>query len=81
MADQQQREPRAVFCSDEQLQDVRLDRDVERGGRLVGDQQRGVVGKRHRDHHALPLAAGKLVRISIEPMLGVREAGLRKQRR
>ncbi len=29
----------------EQLQDLRLHRDVERGGRLVGDQQVGLVGR------------------------------------
>ena len=54
----------------QQLQDLRLDGDVERGGRLVGDQQVGLVGERHGDHHALPLAAGKLVRIGAEPLLG-----------
>ena len=33
--------PRAAFSSREQRQDLRLDRHVERGGRLVGDQQCG----------------------------------------
>ena len=46
-----------------QVEDLRLDRHVERGGRLVGDQQLRVAGQRHRDHHALPHAAGQLVRI------------------
>ena len=47
----------------EQLEHPRLGGHVERGGRLVGDQQRGVVGERHRDHHSLALAAGHLVRV------------------
>ncbi len=45
------------------LQDLGLHRDVERGGRLVGDEQVGAAHHRHRDHHALAHAAGKLVRI------------------
>jgi hypothetical protein len=45
---------------DAQLQDLRLRRDVERGGRLVGDQQRRLQGEGHGDHHALPLAAREL---------------------
>ena len=46
----------------QQLEDLRLDGDVERGGGLVGDQQVGLVGERHGDHDALALAAGELVR-------------------
>ncbi len=46
----------------EQRQDLRLDGDVERRRRLVGDQQLRLVGERHRDHHALAHAAGELVR-------------------
>ena len=45
------------------LEDLRLHGDVERRGRLVGDQHLGIVGDRHRDHHALAHAAGELVRV------------------
>ena len=34
-----------------------------RGGGLVGNEQVGLAGERHRDHDALPHAAGELVRI------------------
>ena len=61
------------------LQDLRLHRDVERGGRLVGDQQIGLVGERHRDHHALALAARQLVRIAREPACGIGDADLGQQ--
>ena len=66
MGDEQQAhaEPRADIG--EQRQDLRLHGDVERRGRLVRDQQIGLVGERHRDHHALPLAAGQLVRIACQ---------------
>ena len=47
----------------EQLEDLGLDRDVERGRRLVGDQQLRLARERHRDHHALAHAARQLVRV------------------
>ncbi len=51
-------------CSErQQLEDLGLDRDVERGRRLVGDQQIRLARERHRDHHALPHAARELVRV------------------
>ena len=52
-----------------QVEDPRLDRDVERRRRLVGDQHLRVAGERDRDHHALAHAAGELVRILVEPPL------------
>ena len=39
----------------QQVEHLRLDGHVERGRRLVGDQQLRPAGERHRDHHALPL--------------------------
>ncbi|MEI9889136.1 MAG: hypothetical protein WDN08_22050 [Rhizomicrobium sp.] len=56
------------------LQDLRLHRDVERGGRLVGDQEVGTAHRRHRDHDALAHAAGELVRILLHPALGLGDA-------
>ena len=43
---------------------------------LVGDQEIGLVGERDGDHHALALAARKLVRIGAEALLGLRQADL-----
>ena len=57
----------------QQLEDLRLDGDVERGGRLVGDQQVGLVGERHGDHDALALAARELMRKGLQALLGHRE--------
>ena len=53
----------------DQLEDLRLDGDVECRRRLVGDQDVGVVDERHRDHRALAHAARKLVRIVARPLL------------
>ena len=47
----------------QQVENARRDRDVEAGGRLVGDQQLRRGGERHGDHHALAHAAGELVRV------------------
>jgi hypothetical protein len=63
----------------EQRQDLRLHRDVERGGRLVRDQKIRLVGERHRDHDALALAAGQLMRIALQPGFGIGNADLRQQ--
>ena len=63
----------------QELQDLGLHRDVERRGRLVGDQEVGFVGERHGDHDALALAAGELVRIGAEPLLRVANADFGQQ--
>jgi hypothetical protein len=55
-----------VLQQADQLQDLRLDRHVQRRGRLVGDQERRLPRQRHRDHHSLAHAARELVRITVE---------------
>ena len=57
-----------------QVEDLGLDRDVEGGRRLVGDQQLGLGGERHGDHHPLRLAAGELVRVGLGAPFGVGDA-------
>ena len=49
-----------------EVEDLGLHRDVERRGRLVGDQQPRVARDRLGDHRALTLAAGELVRVRVE---------------
>ena len=68
--------PSRFWMSCKQREDLRLHGDVERRGRLVGDQQIGLVGERHGDHDALALAAGKLMRIALEPALRIGNADL-----
>ena len=50
-----------------QFEDLRLDRHVERGRRLVGDDQLRVAGDRDRDHDPLAHPARQLVRVLLEP--------------
>ena len=49
----------------EQVHDLRLDRDVERGDGLVGDDQPRIQRERAGDADALALAARELVRIAV----------------
>ena len=71
VGDEDDRHAELLLQFGKQLQDLRLDGHVERGGRLVGDQDVGIVGERHGDHDALALAAGHFVRIGFQPPLRV----------
>ena len=57
--------PKPLLQLDEHVDDLRLDRHVERRHRLVADQQRRLERERARDADALALAAGELVRIAL----------------
>ena len=51
---------------EQQVDDLRLNRDVERGDRLVGDDEGRVERQRARQADALALPAAELVRIAFE---------------
>ena len=67
VGDEQDREPELVLQLDDLAEDVALHHDVERGRRLVHDDDLGVDRQRHRDHHPLAHAAGQLVRVAAQP--------------
>ena len=79
VGDEQDREVEPLLELHDLRQDVPLHHHVERGGRLVHDDDLGVGGQRHGDHHPLPHAAGQLVRVGAEPV--ARDADQVKQRR
>ena len=60
--DEQHRQAEPVLQVEQQVDDLRLHRDVERRDRLVGDDQRRIERQRARDADALALAAGERVR-------------------
>ena len=62
--------PRSSIQLLEDAHDLGLDRDVERGGRLVRDQKLGLDREAHRDHRALAHPAGELVWVGIDPLGG-----------
>ena len=68
--DQDDRRVRLPLSRLQHLDDLRLDRHVERRRRLVGDEDARVVRDRHRDHRALAHAAGELVRVLVDAPLG-----------
>ncbi len=55
----------------EELDHLRLHRDVEGRGGLVGDHRRGLRCERHGDEHALTLNDREFVRVRRERALGV----------
>ena len=62
MRDEEVGEAVLALQVDQQIDHLGLDRDVERGDRLVADDQARSERKRARDADALALAAGKLMR-------------------
>ena len=74
VGDQDDRRVELALQVGQQIQDLCLHRHVERGGRLVGDDQVRIVDQRHRDHRALPHAAGELVRILVDAPVRLRDA-------
>ncbi len=67
VGDQQQRQAKLALQRLQQSQDLRLHRDVQSGGRLVGDQQLRLAHQRGGDHHPLAQSTGKLVRVLPQP--------------
>ena len=65
VGDEQAAEAPVALEVGEEVEHGRLDRDVERRGRLVGDEQVGVAGQGPGDRDALALAAGQLVRVPV----------------
>ena len=57
-----------------ELDDLSLNRHVERRGGLVGDEDVGVARQGHGDHDALAHAARELVRVVLDALLGVGDA-------
>ena len=68
--DQKDRHVQPLLQIAQQLENLRLRRHVECGGRLVGDQELGAAAQCNGDHHALPHAAGEFVRIGAHDLAG-----------
>jgi hypothetical protein len=74
VGDHDHRHPQLLLEPLDDLEDLRLDGHVERGGGLVGDQQARLVDQRHGDHRPLAHAAGELVRVVVQPPARVGDA-------
>ena len=64
VGDQQHGHIEFVLQVDHQPQDLRLNRHVESGRRLIRDEQRRTADQRHRDHCPLAQSAGQLKRVA-----------------
>ena len=80
MGDQHHRHAGLVAQRGDQREHLRLHRHVERGGRLVREQQARPAGQRQRDRDALRHAAGDLVRIGTQLPLRLGQADAAEQR-
>ncbi len=74
VSDHQDRHAELLLELAHEVQNLRLDRDVEGGRGLVGDQQGRAADQRHRQHGALPQAARQFERIHLVGALRVLEA-------
>ena len=75
-----QRQGEALLQVLQQVDHLRLDRDVQRRDRLVADDQLGRTGERAGDADALALAARELVRIAVR-VVGPQADGLQQVER
>ena len=69
--DEEHRQSKFVAKVVQQIEDLLLYRHIERGGRLVGNQQLRTIDDGHRNHDALPHASRELMRIAAGALLGV----------
>jgi hypothetical protein len=76
VADQQKRETSLLPKAIEQLENLGGDRRVERGRRLVRDENRWVRRQRHGEKGPLPQPPGKAVRILVHSASGIGEPDL-----
>ena len=63
----------------QQRDDLRLQGDVERGRRLVGNEDVGMAGQAHGDQGALAHAPAELVGVGVDELLGVGHAHPRQK--
>src|SRR5690606_23346341 len=70
VGDEKDGEPKIALQLPHQVEDLRLDRDVQGGGGLVRHQELGAGGQRPGDGDPLPLPAAELVRVAVRIVPG-----------
>ena len=79
--DEQQRHVEVAAKFGDERENFRLDRDVERGRRLIREQEPRPRHERERERHALAHAAGEFMRKLRKPSPGVRQVHAPSMRR
>ena len=67
MGDHHDRGVQGLFQCPHQIQDLRLDRNIQGGCGFIGDQQLRVAGEGHGDHNSLAHSAAQLMGILVNP--------------
>ena len=73
MGDEKKREAKPLLEVVQQIDDLRLDGDVERGDRLIGHDELGIHRERSRNSDPLALASGELTRPASQKIPGQRD--------
>jgi hypothetical protein len=64
MADEEQRHSMLLLQLAQQVENLDLNRDVQRSGWLIGNQQCWLTGQGHSDHYPLTHASTQLMRVA-----------------
>ena len=68
----------AILQVVQELDNLLLNGNTQRRRRFVADNKRRITRKRHGDKYALPLSAGKLMRIGFQGTFGIKSHELKK---
>jgi hypothetical protein len=81
MGNQNERHAKFLNQFADEVKNLCLNRDIQRCGGLIGDEQVRRAGQRHGDGDALALPARELVWVSIQPLSRTADTDPVKQRR
>ena len=79
VGDEQHRHAAADLQALDEIEDLGLGGHIERGRRLVGDEDFGIGGERHGDHGALAHAAGEFEGVAVDQLVGIGDLDLAQQ--
>src|SRR5581483_755427 len=74
MCDQQHRHAELAFQRIDEVEYLSLNSHVERGRRLIGDQDARAACERDGDHHALAQTARELMRVRAQSLFWIRNS-------
>ena len=79
VGDEQNRHAHFSLKGLQQVKDLRLDRHIQRGGGLIGNEETRLAGYGHRDHDPLFHSPRHLMRILVNSPFGGRDPHFLKQ--
>ena len=76
VSDEDDAGPQLLLALFDQLKDLLLHGHIQGGGRFICDEDLWTGDEGHGDHHPLTHATGELMRVGLNPLLGVGDADL-----